>query len=313
MDCPNCGTRAKVLWERAGVKHITCDCCLFDGEVEDREEIARLKAVETAKAVASAAAEAAASADANIMNKVRTAVNEAGSALADNIRREIKDALKDLDKASIDAGEKVFEKNHTAVLEIGCDSGSGSGFIINGQAYAITNTHVVCDDQGKVCSGLKARLQGGEWVPLKVIKCFGAPCTLNDIALIRLDRMPRNSTYVRLGNSEVVKNGQQLFAIGNSLGKGTCIVAGIVSDSNRGGFIMHDAPANPGNSGCAVFNKTGEVISVHDAGEFADEVVSVTGQQGDKLVGRRIGIKAAGMKYSIPINHVKKLIAEYNV
>jgi len=193
-------------------------------------------------------------------------------------------------------GEMVFEKNQYSVLEIQCETeegcGSGSGFIINNQGYAITNVHVI-DFDGEV-PNYKARIQGGQWVEFEVEKRCGIPCSTNDIALIKLLNMPRGAKPVKLGDSDKMKNGSPIYVIGNSLGHGTCIVAGIVSDKDRNGYIMHDAQANPGNSGGPMFNKDGEVISV---------VVSKT------LRGN--GQEAHGMNNSIPINHVKKLLGRY--
>lgn len=286
MECPNCGSSAKVLSERNGFKNISCSCCLFEGEIEDRELVARLKKEAEAREAARINAEAAAVADENIMSKVRAAV----------------------DKAGTDAGEKVYEQNINAILEIVCtvEESAGSGFLVSTQGYAITNTHVVVDRNNNVCREIKA-LCVGQWVAVKVLALFGASGTLDDIALIKLDRVPAGASTVKLGNSDAVKTGQQSFVIGNSRGMGTCIMSGIISDKNREGFILTNDMAKHGNSGGPLFTKDGKVFSVLDKGVGADLAQGVTA---DKNEGVLVAVEVEGMNLSIPINHVKQLIAK---
>lgn len=279
MNCPVCFSGpVKILGERNGMRQYKCSYCFSEGEMEDTAKMTLLKAEAEGRAKAES--------EDNIQKKIDAVMSSRGN-----------------------DGERVFEMNINAVLEIRANCGSGSGFLINHSGYGITNTHVVADEKGNISSGLKAKV-AGEWVSMKVITTYGEPSSLDDIALIKLDRVPTMAKPVTIGDSSKVKTGQSIYIIGNSLGKGICLVGGHVSDANREGFIMTDANANPGNSGGPVFNQDGLCISVHDKGELSEVVTSITGvSERGGLVGSQVGIKAAGMKCSIPINHVKKLVA----
>jgi len=288
MKCPNCGSQdVKVLAATVDTVKIQCKSCLSQNTVVDKELRAqRLKA----------------EADAMAADKIKAAVGEATS----GIQAEIKDALKDLDKASADAGEKVYESNINAILEIATEGGRGSGFLVNPAGYAITNTHVVVDENGQVCRSVKA-LCVGQWVPVKVLVIFGAPGTLDDIAIIKLERVPHGAATVKLGDSDAVKTGQQSFVIGNSRGMGTCIMAGIIADKNRGGFVLTNDMAKHGNSGGPLFTRDGKVFSVLDKGVGSDRAYGVTANKEGVLVE----VEVEGMNLSIPINHVKGLVARF--
>ena len=111
-----------------------------------------------------------------------------------------------------------------------------------------------------------------------------------DLALIKLERVPSSAKVVKFENFDNVKNGERIFVIGNSLGHGTCITSGIVSDKLRNVNgrmrLMTDCAVNGGNSGGPIFNEKGLVIGA---------VVS--------------GITAAeGMNFAIPANEVIKFI-----
>jgi serine protease Do len=85
-----------------------------------------------------------------------------------------------------------------------------------------------------------------------------------DLALIKLSRVPQGAVRVTFENFNRVRNGERVFAIGNSLGFGTCITSGIVSDRSRvvdgETLLMTDCAVNSGNSGGPIFNEEGRVI-----------------------------------------------------
>ncbi|HEU5432536.1 MAG TPA: trypsin-like peptidase domain-containing protein [Thermomicrobiales bacterium] len=145
--------------------------------------------------------------------------------------------------------------------------GVGSGFIIDEQGHAITNAHVVDGaDQ------LSVDLFDGTTVPATVV----GKDDLLDIAVIKLD-LPAGTKVpgvAKLGDSSVVRPGDQVVAIGSALGEFTnTVTEGTVNAVDRGldgyGFdklIQHDAEIWHGNSGGPLINLRGEVIGVNAAG-----------------------------------------------
>ena len=224
-----------------------------------------------------------------------------------------RDAVEEKDNAGAD----VFESCINGVLEISCESNKfknpngelkcwgGSGFVITADGYAVTNAHVVADDDGaplktgKVNVRVCNQIVGAEVIALADKKKGdgGGP----DLAVIKLDKMPLRCSPLPIGDYSDVRNGEQIFVIGNSLGEGTCITGGIVSDKNREGTLMYDCATNPGNSGGPVINSDGKVIGVH----FSGRIVTATGtgmnKNGDVSVSQ-VRVKAEGMNYAIPSN-----------
>ncbi|MBR2381234.1 MAG: trypsin-like peptidase domain-containing protein [Clostridia bacterium] len=193
-------------------------------------------------------------------------------------------------------GVNVFEDNINGVLEITWQDEkylhSGSGFLIDIDGYAITNTHVVTHEDGRSCESVNVRLCG-ETIRADVVKLgdnrHGHGNGV-DLALVKLSRVPGNAKVVEIEDFENVKIGEQVFVIGNSLGLGTCITSGIVSDKLRNVngrmLMMTDCAVNGGNSGGPIFNAQGRVIGA---------IVS--------------GIDAAeGMNFAIPADVVKGFI-----
>lgn len=206
--------------------------------------------------------------------------------------------------ASADAGVELFEKVVGGVLEIICNDGSaawcGSGYLLTKDGYAITNAHVVLNQKGGFPAQCKVRI-AGETVSASVLatgtrdsKQFVTPL---DLALIKLSRVPSSAVTVKFADFTKVRTGQRMFIIGNSLGDGTCITNGIVSDKCRDGLMMHDCAQNGGNSGGPAFNAKGCVIGTNVGGRLNN------------------GSRAEGMNYSIPsdatINFIEK--TGYNV
>ena len=140
--------------------------------------------------------------------------------------------------------------------------GAGSGFIISKDGYIVTNNHVV-DDATEVTVTLANKKE-------YTAKVIGRdPKT--DIAVVKIE--PKESlTVASLGNSEVLRVGDWVLAVGNPFGLSNTVTAGIVSAKNRvigagpyDDFIQTDAPINPGNSGGPLFNLRGEVVGINTA------------------------------------------------
>ncbi|MBR2970178.1 MAG: trypsin-like peptidase domain-containing protein [Clostridia bacterium] len=188
--------------------------------------------------------------------------------------------------ARAEDGTDVFESNVNGVLELFCDFGnvgaSGSGFLIDKSGLAITNAHVVLSDEGKPSKQIVARVAGE-----KVGAALISADVKHDLALIVLKKVGRNAKVLKFGDFKKVRTGQKVFVIGNSLGDGTCITAGIVSDKSRDvngqTLMMTDCQINGGNSGGPIFNADGEVIGVIVAQRLMED-----------------GSCANGMKYAIP-------------
>jgi serine protease Do len=138
----------------------------------------------------------------------------------------------------------------------------GSGFIIKPDGTIVTNNHVVKDAES-----VTVTLDDGKTLPAKVIGTD--PRT--DIAVLKVDaghRLP----YIELGESNDVKPGEWVIAMGNPFGLGGTVTAGIVSAISRDigdgpydQFIQTDAPINEGNSGGPLFTQQGKVIGMNTA------------------------------------------------
>ena len=171
-----------------------------------------------------------------------------------------------------DHGVDVFESNVNGVLEIQWSDSrythSGSGLLITNDGYAITNAHVVTHSDGRSCGTVSVRISG-ETVTASVVKLgdsqHGSGSGV-DLALIKLSRVPRGAKTLTFEDFSNVRIGERVFVIGNSLGHGTCITNGIVSDKTRNVngkmLLMTDCAVNGGNSGGPIFNDKGLVIGV---------------------------------------------------
>jgi len=143
--------------------------------------------------------------------------------------------------------------------------GLGSGFMINKAGIILTNNHVVAG-----ADEVWVQFADGRRFEAQVLG--SDPAT--DVAVVRLKKAPGDCKPATLGNSEQVKVGDYVLAIGNPLGLGQTVTMGIVSAKNRmlGGrimqyedFIQTDAAINQGNSGGPLFNFRGEVIGINSA------------------------------------------------
>lgn len=169
-------------------------------------------------------------------------------------------------------------------------SGLGSGVILSEDGYIVTNNHVI-DGADK----LEVLLNDNSTYEAKIIGTDEA----TDLALIKIDA--HGLSAIQFGDSEAVKVGEWVLAVGNPFGFNSTVTAGIVSAKarslNKGGsmgiesFIQTDAVLNPGNSGGALVNLNGELIGINSA------IYSNTGSY-------------TGYSFAIPTTIVKKVMVD---
>ena len=174
--------------------------------------------------------------------------------------------------------------------------GSGSGVIIRPDGYIVTNNHVVAN-----ATKIQVTLNDNKTYEATVIG--SDPAT--DVALIKIDA--QGLPTLPFGDSDQLRLGEWVLAVGSPMGyqlRGT-ITAGIVSAKGRQmahdprenntlqieSFIQTDAAVNPGNSGGALVNKTGELVGINTA------IVSQTGSY-------------SGYSFAVPANIVKKVVGD---
>ncbi len=145
----------------------------------------------------------------------------------------------------------------------------GSGFIVDKSGIVLTNNHVVAGADEVI-----VRLPDNRHFAARVLG--SDPPT--DVAVVKIEKPPNDLQTVTLGDSDRVRVGDYVLAIGNPLGMGQTVTMGIVSAKNRvigeklgdidpryEDFIQTDAAINQGNSGGPLFNFRGEVIGVNAA------------------------------------------------
>lgn len=164
----------------------------------------------------------------------------------------------------------------------------GSGFIINRDGYILTNNHVV-----ENAEQITVRLENEQEYKARIIG--RDPKT--DIAVIKIDNAP-DLAVVTMGDSDRLRVGEWVLAIGNPFGLDHTVTAGIVSAKGRylgqgsyDQFIQTDAAINPGNSGGPLINTRGEVVGINTA-----------------IFTRGAG--NIGIGFAIPINLAKELLPE---
>jgi serine protease Do len=164
--------------------------------------------------------------------------------------------------------------------------GAGSGFVIDPRGYILTNNHVV-----EGAFNIRVKFDDGRTLEAEVL----GTDPLTDIALIKLKAPPANLPFVKLGDSDAIRVGDWVVAIGNPFGLASSVSTGILSAKAReigatqyDDFLQTDAAINPGNSGGPLFNLRGEVIGINTA------IVS----------------GGAGIGFAVPSNLAKALIPQ---
>jgi 2-alkenal reductase len=201
---------------------------------------------------------------------------------------------------------QIYNSTKYSVVLILCTlaSGSqvqGSGFIYDASGYIVTNNHVV-----ENATSINVAFFNGTTVQAEPV----GRDVYSDLAVIKVDTLPEQSTPLRIGDSTQLMVGEPVYAIGNPFGLRGSMTAGIVSQLGRvirlgdlgvpepwgrysiADLIQFDAAVNPGNSGGPLLNGIGEVVGVTFAIETIEEV--------EAFIGIGYAIPSAILKRVVP-------------
>lgn len=170
--------------------------------------------------------------------------------------------------------------------------GLGSGVIIDSEGYIVTNNHVIAG-----ADLIEVTLENNRVYPARLVGTDPA----TDIALLKIEES--NLPAIPLGNSDDLRLGEWVLAIGSPYDLRSTITAGIVSAKGRSlpnydgqyrveSFIQTDAAVNPGNSGGALVNAVGELVGINTS------IISLTGSY-------------TGYSFAVPVNIVKKITDDF--
>ena len=183
-------------------------------------------------------------------------------------------------------GEDFFEKFFGEQQKEFKRQSLGSGFVINKEGYILTNNHVIENATEIVVTFSEEKKEYKAEV-------IGLDEKL-DIGLIKIEA-DHDLPVAMLGDSDALRIGEWVMAIGNPFGLGGTVTAGIISQKGRiigagpyDDFLQTDASINPGNSGGPLFNLSGEVVGINTA----------------------IIARGQGIGFAIPINIVKEVLLQ---
>ena len=182
---------------------------------------------------------------------------------------------------------EIYEKTSPAIVSIEADVkdglSSGTGCIIDPKGLILTSSHVVTG-----APSVQVTLHTGEVFKGEIVSVMGKE---NDLALIKITPS-KSLPVVSFGDSEKIRVGQKVLALGNPFGFNNTLTTGIVSRIDYAKKkIQTDAAINPGNSGGPIINIKGEVIGISQSIYNPDNNVS-----------------NIGIGFAVPINEAKNFI-----
>jgi S1-C subfamily serine protease len=210
-------------------------------------------------------------------------------------------AIPQIAQEQLDAEEQlvanVYDRVAPAVVRIETGQGLGSGYLIDKDGHIVTNNHVVENSQGgQVLVSFTGLFQ-------TIGEVIGTDPD-SDIAVVKVDELPKDVVPVELGDSNQLRVGQRTIAIGNPMAQDRTVTTGIVSAIGRtidenaenqggpnytiGGAIQTDAAINPGNSGGPLLDSRGRVIGMNTV------ILSRSGT-------------SSGIGFAVPVNLIKKV------
>ncbi|MER7789330.1 trypsin-like peptidase domain-containing protein [Streptomyces sp. NPDC097640] len=235
-------------------------------------------------------------------------------------RRTTEDSVVDLPQAPLDKGARdpksvagIAERALPGVVTIhvrgGSEQATGTGFVLDKQGHILTNNHVV--EPAGSGGDISVTFNGGEVADAKVIGRDSG----YDLAVIKVDGVS-GLRPLALGNSDSVRVGDPVVAIGAPFDLAGTVTSGIISAKERpitaGGdegdgsdisyvdALQTDAPINPGNSGGPLVDSRARVIGINSAIRAADDGSGLGGGQGGSI----------GLGFAIPINQGKRVAEE---
>lgn len=177
-----------------------------------------------------------------------------------------------------------------SVMEV--PRGSGSGFVWDTEGHIVTNFHVI-----ENAASIKVTLKGGQVFPARLV----GQEPDKDLALLKIDAPANLLKAVTVGNTDNLKVGQKVLAIGNPFGLDQSLTVGVISALGREiqsqtgrriqDVVQTDAAINPGNSGGPLLDSNGRVIGVNT------QIYSPSGA-------------SAGIGFAVPVNAVKRVIPQ---
>jgi len=219
--------------------------------------------------------------------------NTAATGTGDDISLELNKSPESVENVPQTGGlsyQEIYEKAIDSVVSVVCDTGSGTGVVLDARGYIVTNNHVI---EGS--STIQVILNDDRQLPAQVIGFD----TISDLAVLRVDAT--DLIPAEFGNDENLRVGDAVAAIGNPLGvdfRGT-MTDGIVSAINRDimteygpmTLIQTNAALNSGNSGGPLLNCYGQVIGI--------TTLKISGNSDEAV---------EGLGFAIPSSTVKRVV-----
>ncbi|MFI8101906.1 S1C family serine protease [Streptomyces sp. NPDC086023] len=200
----------------------------------------------------------------------------------------------------------------TLHVQGGGQAGTGTGFVIDGRGHILTNNHVV--DAAAGSGRITVTFSGGETAAATIVGRDAG----YDLAVVKVNGV-RGLKPLPLGNSENVRVGDPVVAIGAPFDLSNTVTAGIISAKERpitaGGdkadgsdvsyvdALQTDAPINPGNSGGPLLDASGRVIGINSA-------IRAAGDSGEGGDGKQHQSGSIGLGFAIPVNQGKRVAEE---
>jgi S1-C subfamily serine protease len=189
--------------------------------------------------------------------ELRSKLNELTKGVLE-IEKDLKTEIGSIKGETSDDFSGIVEQSVKAVVTVTTDLSQGTGFLVTDNGFLVTNAHV-----------LSGATQASVITPEKVVypvELIGFNLT-TDLALLKIGR---GGASLEFDDSDEVRVGEKVIAIGNPLGLSSTVTEGIVSAVDRPGesglkiYIQTDAALNPGNSGGPLINTDGKVIGINN-------------------------------------------------